>query len=172
RVAGALRRVGRLPDAVHRVRDHGRGHRGGGEGIDSGRAALTILRVGGALPLRDAPGRAAASWSSVRRTRSEGDLMSDILEDLTKAGVSLWLDDLSRERLRTGSLQRMIEHGHISGVTSNPTIFANALGDGSEYADKIAELAARGADLDQTARTLMTDDVRDACDLFLPLFAS
>lgn len=98
--------------------------------------------------------------------------MSDILEDLTKAGVSLWLDDLSRERLRTGSLQRMIEHGHISGVTSNPTIFANALGDGSEYADKVAELAARGADLDQTARTLMTDDVRDACDLFLPLFAS
>jgi transaldolase len=98
--------------------------------------------------------------------------MSDILEDLTKAGVSLWLDDLSRERLRTGSLQRMIEHGHVSGVTSNPTIFANALGDGSEYADKVAELAARGADLDQTARTLMTDDVRDACDLFLPLFAS
>jgi transaldolase len=96
----------------------------------------------------------------------------DILGELTAAGVSLWLDDLSRERLRTGSLQRMIEHGHISGVTSNPSIFANALGDGAEYATKVAELAARGADLNQTARTLMTDDVRDACDLFLPLFAA
>jgi transaldolase len=98
--------------------------------------------------------------------------MSDTLAELTEAGVSLWLDDLSRERLRTGSLKDMIEHGHISGVTSNPSIFANALGDGSEYAAKVAELSARGADLDQTARTLMTDDVRDACDLFLPLFAA
>lgn len=98
--------------------------------------------------------------------------MSDILGDLTNAGVSLWLDDLSRERLRTGSLQRMIDRGHISGVTSNPSIFANALGNGAEYAEKVAELATRGADLEHTARTLMTDDVRDACDLFLPLFAA
>lgn len=98
--------------------------------------------------------------------------MSTALENLTAAGVSLWLDDLSRERLRTGSLADMIAHSHITGVTSNPTIFANALGDGSEYAAKVAELAARGADLAQTARTLMTDDVRDACDLFLPTFAA
>lgn len=98
--------------------------------------------------------------------------MSDALGDLTKAGVSLWLDDLSRERLRTGSLKDMIEHSHISGVTSNPSIFANALGDGAEYSAKVADLAGRGADLDHTARTLMTDDVRDACDLFLPLFAA
>lgn len=96
--------------------------------------------------------------------------MSRALDELTAAGVSLWLDDLSRERLRTGSLARMIDDWHISGVTSNPSIFANALGDGAEYAAKVAELAARGADLDQTARTLMTDDVRDACDLFLPTF--
>ncbi|MEO7126093.1 MAG: transaldolase [Nakamurella sp.] len=98
--------------------------------------------------------------------------MSDVLDDLTKAGVSLWLDDLSRERLRTGSLKNMIEHHHISGVTSNPSIFANALSDGAEYSAKVAELGGRGADLSLTARTLMTDDVRDACDLFLPLFAS
>lgn len=96
--------------------------------------------------------------------------MSDALGDLTRAGVSLWLDDLSRERLRTGSLASMIASDHITGVTSNPSIFAAALGDGAEYSAKVAELAARGADLDQTARTLMTDDVRDACDLFLPTF--
>lgn len=96
--------------------------------------------------------------------------MSDTLGELTRQGVSLWLDDLSRERLRTGSLKEMITSQHISGVTSNPSIFANALGDGSEYSAKVAELAARGADVNETARTLMTDDVRDACDLFLPLF--
>lgn len=98
--------------------------------------------------------------------------MSDALTQLTDAGVSLWLDDLSRERLRTGNLAELIAHRHVTGVTSNPTIFAGALGDGAEYAAKVAELAARGADTAQTARTLMTDDVRDACDLFAPTFAA
>lgn len=96
--------------------------------------------------------------------------MSDALGELTAAGVSLWLDDLSRERLRTGTLEEMIASQHITGVTSNPSIFANALGDGAEYSARVAELAQQGADLDETARTLMTDDVRDACDLFLPTF--
>lgn len=96
--------------------------------------------------------------------------MSDTVGELTKAGVSLWLDDLSRERLRTGNLADLIAHRHISGVTSNPSIFDAALGDGAEYADAIAGLAARDLDTAATARTLMTDDVRDACDLFLPLF--
>lgn len=98
--------------------------------------------------------------------------MSTALDDLTAAGVSLWLDDLSRKRLRTGNLAELIAHRHITGVTSNPSIFANALADGSDYAAAVAELVARGADLDQTARTLMTDDVREACDLLLPIFAA
>jgi transaldolase len=98
--------------------------------------------------------------------------MSDALEDLTAAGVSLWLDDLSRERLRTGNLADLIAHKHITGVTSNPTIFAKALSDGEEYAAQAAELAARGADVDAAARTLMTDDVRHACDLFAAVNAA
>ncbi len=96
--------------------------------------------------------------------------MSDALDELTAAGVSLWLDDLSRERLRTGNLADLIAHRHISGVTSNPSIFDAALGDGAEYADAIARLAAQDRDTATAARALMTDDVRDACDLFLPLF--
>ena len=98
--------------------------------------------------------------------------MSDALADLTGAGVSLWLDDLSRERLRTGNLADLIAHRHVTGVTSNPTIFAKALGDGEEYATQVAELARRGADVDGTARTLMTDDVRTACDLFAAVNAA
>lgn len=98
--------------------------------------------------------------------------MTDALGQLTQAGVSLWLDDLSRERIRTGNLADMIAHRHVTGVTSNPTIFAGALGDGSEYAAKVAELAAAGADATSAARTLMTDDVRDACDLFAATFAA
>ncbi len=92
--------------------------------------------------------------------------MSNALDDLTAAGVSLWLDDLSRERLRTGSLADLIANRHVTGVTSNPTIFANSLANGQEYATQVAELAARGADVNASARTLMTDDVRNACDLF------
>lgn len=96
--------------------------------------------------------------------------MSSALDELTGAGVSLWLDDLSRERLRTGNLADLIANRHVAGVTSNPSIFDAALGNGAEYAGSIRRLAAEGLDAAATARTLMTDDVRDACDLFLPLF--
>jgi transaldolase len=98
--------------------------------------------------------------------------MTDPLTLLTEAGVSLWLDDLSRERLRSGSLAALVADRHVTGVTSNPTIFAAALADGKEYAAQVRELAARGADVDATARTLMTDDVRNACDLFAPIHAA
>jgi transaldolase len=99
-------------------------------------------------------------------------IMSDTLAQLTAAGVSLWLDDLSRERLRTGNLAALIADKHVTGVTSNPTIFAKALADGEEYATQVSELAARGADVDAAARTLMTDDVRNACDLFAAVNAA
>ena len=98
--------------------------------------------------------------------------MSDTLAALTAAGVSLWLDDLSRERLRTGNLAALIADKHVTGVTSNPTIFATSLSDGEEYASQVSELAARGADVDTAARTLMTDDVRNACDLFAAVNAA
>ena len=98
--------------------------------------------------------------------------MTDPLGDLTQAGVSLWLDDLNRQRLRTGNLASLIAERHITGVTSNPTIFAAALADGEEYAAQVKELAARDADVDSVVRTLTTDDVRNACDLFAGINAA
>jgi transaldolase len=73
---------------------------------------------------------------------------NDRLEALSEAGVSVWLDDLSRERLRDGHLQRLIEQKHVVGVTSNPTIFAKAVADADDYAEQVHELAARGVSVD------------------------
>ncbi len=87
------------------------------------------------------------------------------LAALSEAGVSVWLDDLSRERLRTGNLQELIDTRSVVGVTTNPSIFQAALSHGSSYDAQVAELAARGADVDATIRTVTTDDVREACDV-------
>jgi transaldolase len=57
----------------------------------------------------------------------------DVLEQLSAAGVSVWLDDISRERLTTGNLADLARHSHVTGVTSNPTIFAHALSSGTAY---------------------------------------
>ncbi|MGQ0838946.1 transaldolase [Actinokineospora sp.] len=92
--------------------------------------------------------------------------MTDILKTLSDAGVSIWLDDLSRERLTSGSLAELIRDKHVVGVTTNPTIFAGALSDGEAYDGQVRELAARGASLEAAVRELTTTDVRNACDLF------
>ena len=88
------------------------------------------------------------------------------LAALSEAGVSIWLDDLSRSRLTSGNLVSLIKNKHVVGVTTNPTIFANALSDGEAYDEQVRELAARGADVDSTVRELTTTDVRNACDVF------
>ncbi|MCK0175232.1 MULTISPECIES: transaldolase [Mycobacteriaceae] len=88
------------------------------------------------------------------------------LAALSAAGVSVWLDDLSRERLQTGNLQELIDTKSIVGVTTNPSIFQAALSKGDAYDGQIQELAERGADVDATIRTVTTDDVRNACDVF------
>ena len=88
------------------------------------------------------------------------------LAALSAAGVSVWLDDLSRDRLQTGNLQKLIDTRSIVGVTTNPSIFQAALSAGNAYDAQVAELAERGADVDATIRTVTTDDVRNACDLF------
>ncbi len=90
------------------------------------------------------------------------------LAALSAAGVSVWLDDLSRERLRTGNLAQLVQTRSIVGVTTNPTIFAGALSKGDAYDAQLRELAAQGADLDTTVRVLTTDDVREACDVLRP----
>ncbi len=90
------------------------------------------------------------------------------LAALSAAGVSVWLDDLSRERLETGNLQELIDTRSVVGVTTNPTIFQHALEHGHAYDTQVAELAERGADVDATVRSLTTDDVRNACDVLTP----
>ncbi|MET4429860.1 MULTISPECIES: transaldolase [unclassified Mycolicibacterium] len=87
------------------------------------------------------------------------------LAALSAAGVSVWLDDLSRERLQTGNLQNLIDTRSIVGVTTNPSIFQAALSKGTAYDAQVKELAERGADVDATIRTVTTDDVRNACDV-------
>lgn len=87
------------------------------------------------------------------------------LAALSAAGVSVWLDDLSRERLQTGNLQELIDTRSVVGVTTNPSIFQAALSKGSAYDAQLEELAERGADVDATIRTVTTDDVRNACDV-------
>jgi transaldolase len=92
--------------------------------------------------------------------------MSDKLAELSEAGVSIWLDDVSRRRLTTGNLAELVRDKHVVGVTSNPTIFAKALSDAADYDDQVRELAARGASLAAAVKEITTTDIRNACDLF------
>ncbi|RLV49354.1 transaldolase [Nocardioides mangrovicus] len=96
--------------------------------------------------------------------------MSDHLQELSESGVSIWLDDLSRERLETGNLADLVKDSHVVGVTTNPSIFAAALAEGERYDDQVRELAADGADVDRTVFELTTTDVRTACDVLKPVW--
>ncbi len=91
---------------------------------------------------------------------------------LSEAGVSIWLDDLSRRRLESGELAALVETLNVVGVTTNPTIFANAIGGGDGYGDRLADAAARGLDVDAAIVELTTADVADACDLLAGVYAS
>jgi transaldolase len=94
--------------------------------------------------------------------------MTDRLATLSAAGVSIWLDDISRQRLQTGGLDALRREQHVVGVTSNPTIFAKALADSSEYAAQVTDLAARGVGVAEASRMITTFDVRWACDVMRP----
>jgi transaldolase len=94
------------------------------------------------------------------------------LAALSAAGVSVWLDDLSRDRLQSGNLQELIDTKSVVGVTTNPSIFQAALSKGEAYDAQVKELAERGADVDATIRTVTTDDVRNACDVFADIYKS
>jgi transaldolase len=99
-------------------------------------------------------------------------MMSDALAELSAQGVSIWLDDISRERLRTGNLQDLVDHQHVVGVTSNPTIFQKAMEKGDAYDDQLRELAARGVALEESVRLLTSYDIRWACDVLRPTYDS
>ena len=90
--------------------------------------------------------------------------------ELRDAGVSIWLDDLSRGRIRSGELDRLIAESDVVGITTNPTIFAAAFAEGVGYREQADRLRADGVSRVEAALALMTDDVRAACDTFRPVF--
>jgi transaldolase len=96
--------------------------------------------------------------------------MSESTQKLSDAGVSIWLDDLSRERLTSGNLAELIKTHNVVGVTTNPTIFAGALSKGAAYAEQMRELAAAGASVEEAVFAATCDDVRNACDVFEPVY--
>ncbi|MGH3765330.1 MAG: transaldolase [Pseudonocardiaceae bacterium] len=91
---------------------------------------------------------------------------TDTLRALSEAGVSIWLDDLSRNRIASGNLADLITDRHVVGVTSNPTIFAHALEHAEDYDEQVRALAARGASVDDAVREITVTDVQLACDVF------
>ncbi|MFI6336409.1 transaldolase [Streptomyces sp. NPDC050535] len=96
--------------------------------------------------------------------------VSDPLAALSAAGVSVWLDDLSRELLAGGELEKLIADRHVVGVTTNPTIFASALSKGDRYTEQLRRLGGEGAGVDDAVFALTTDDVRHGCEVFGPVY--
>ena len=91
------------------------------------------------------------------------------LAELSEAGVAVWLDDLSRDRIRSGNLQSLVDEYCVVGVTSNPTIFAAAIHGSESYDDQVHALAIRQVSVEEALRTITAADVRDACDLLAPV---
>ncbi|HVX07056.1 transaldolase [Humibacter sp.] len=89
---------------------------------------------------------------------------------LAAEGVSIWLDDLSRERISSGGLQKLIDTRNVVGVTTNPTIFATALSKGESYDEQVRQLAAEGKDVHEAVFEITTTDVRNASDVFAPVY--
>jgi transaldolase len=91
------------------------------------------------------------------------------LAELSKAGVAVWLDDLSRDRIRSGNLQQLVDEFSVVGVTTNPTIFAAAISGSDSYDDQLHAMAVREVSVEEALRTITASDVRDACDLLAPV---
>ncbi len=95
----------------------------------------------------------------------------DRLRRLSDQGVAIWLDDLSRDRLEAGTLQKLVDECYVVGVTTNPTIFQAAITKSTAYDRQLRTHAQRGSDADAAIRDITTDDVRAACDLLTPVAA-
>ena len=94
--------------------------------------------------------------------------MNTPTQQLHELGQSLWIDNISRETLRDGSLARLITEDSVTGLTSNPTIFEKAMGQGDAYDDAIARMAREGRSTEDLFFALAVDDLREAADLFAP----
>lgn len=91
-------------------------------------------------------------------------------QQLTDAGTSIWLDDLSRQRISSGELADLMGNRNVVGITTNPTIFSKAIEEGRGYEQTIADLAAQGMDAESAIIELTTADVRDAARILAPVY--
>jgi len=89
---------------------------------------------------------------------------------ITQAGQSLWLDNIQRKELTDGTLQRMIDEDGISGITSNPSIFMNAVSKSSDYDDQIKQLLAQGKSTAEIYQDITVEDIKAAGKLMMPVF--
>lgn len=96
--------------------------------------------------------------------------MNERLKKLSDAGVAIWLDDLSRERITSGNLAALMTEKHVVGVTTNPTIFQKAISGSAIYNEQLRELAARKVSVDEAVRMITTRDVRDAAGILRPAY--
>jgi transaldolase/glucose-6-phosphate isomerase len=96
--------------------------------------------------------------------------MSTPIQKLTSLGQSLWYDNIQRKLLENGELKAMIERGDIRGMTSNPTIFNNAIAKSNDYDSTLTPLAWAGWDAEKIFWQLAVEDIKEACQLFIPLY--
>jgi hypothetical protein len=93
---------------------------------------------------------------------------ADRLAELSEHGVSVWLDSLSRGRLRGGGLAALVRDRHVVGVTTKPTIFEQAVAGSSDYASQVQDLGLRGVSPEEAARSMIGYDVPWACGVLRP----
>lgn len=93
-------------------------------------------------------------------------------QQLSALGVSIWLDDLSKDRLTSGSLADLVAHHNVVGVTSNPTIFAGSVAGSDSYSADIQAMKREGVTAEEAVFRIMIGDVQGACDLLRPLYDS
>ncbi|MEU5279952.1 transaldolase [Streptomyces asoensis] len=101
---------------------------------------------------------------------TEATATAGALDRLSEEGVSVWLDDLSRERIASGNLAGLVRTRNVVGVTTNPSIFQAAIGSGAGYEEQLADLAVRGVTVDEAVRMMTTADVRAAADVLRPVY--
>src|SRR3989337_1020029 len=131
------------------------------------------LRPRGSPSRRSEPSANPRVSRQQESTTNERTVMTENLTPtaaLSAAGVSIWLDDLSRERIKSGGLQKLIAERNVVGITTNPTIFASALAKGEAYDEQIAALAAQGSTVTDAVFEITTEDVADASDIFRPVY--
>ena len=98
------------------------------------------------------------------------DTGADALTRLSALGVSVWLDDLSRERIRGGGLSELVRDRSVVGVTTNPSIFQKAVSGSEQYDDQLRDLATRDVSVGEAVRAVTAMDVREACDVLRPVY--